>query len=101
MIIYCGCLLLGIAISNEGLVVVNWRTKVVTEMTTDGDSIKNFTYNAFMEPIDVAVDKSYGHILVADNGMSCVYVFDSVGKILFQVSSQLNRFFYHSCKLFC
>ncbi|XP_065155835.1 tripartite motif-containing protein 2-like isoform X4 [Atheta coriaria] len=78
----------GIAISNEGLVVVNWRTKVVTEMTTDGDSIKNFTYNAFMEPIDVAVDKSYGHILVADNGMSCVYVFDSVGKILFQVGKK-------------
>lgn len=38
------------------------------------------------EPIDIAVDKSYGHILVADNGQSCVFVFDSEGKILFQVS---------------
>lgn len=40
----------------------------------------------FQEPIDIAVDNSYGHILVADNGQSCVFVFDSDGKILFQVN---------------
>lgn len=73
------------AISNNGLVVVNWRTKVVTEITTDGETVKSFTNNAFQEPIDVSVDRSYGHILVADNGMSCVFVFDEEGKILFQV----------------
>jgi tripartite motif-containing protein 2/3 len=33
----------------------------------------------------VAVDRGYGHILVADNGISCVFIFDSDGKILFQV----------------
>lgn len=55
-------------------------------MDTSGETLNTFTYNAFQEPIDVAVDKNYGHILVADNGMSCVYVFDSEGKILFQVS---------------
>lgn len=44
--------------------------------------ISNF---ATQEPIDVAVDRNYGHILVADNGQSCVFVFDSDGKILFQV----------------
>lgn len=65
--------------------MVNWRTKTVTEMSTNGDTLKDFTYNAFQEPIGIAVDKSYGHILVADNGMSCVFVFDSDGKILFQV----------------
>lgn len=74
------------AISNNGLVVVNWRTKTVTEMTTAGVTHNSFTYNAFQEPIDIAIDKSYGHILVADNGMSCIYVFDSDGKILFQVN---------------
>ncbi|XP_076251395.1 tripartite motif-containing protein 2-like isoform X4 [Rhynchophorus ferrugineus] len=78
----------GIAISNNGLVVVNWRSKVVTEMDNDGETIKSFTYNAFQEPIDVAVDKSYGHLLVADNGMSCVFVFDEEGKILFQVGKK-------------
>lgn len=83
-IIVC-IIMLGIVISNNGLIVVNWRTKFITEMTTDGETIKSFTYNAFQEPIDVAVDKSYGHILVADNGMCCVFVFDAEGKILFQV----------------
>ncbi|XP_030755457.1 tripartite motif-containing protein 2-like isoform X3 [Sitophilus oryzae] len=78
----------GIAISNNGLVVVNWRSKVITEMDTDGGTIKSFTYNAFQEPIDVAVDRSYGHLLVADNGMSCVFVFDDEGKILFQVGKK-------------
>lgn len=33
----------------------------------------------------MAVDRAYGHILVADNGLSCVFVFDSDGKVLFQV----------------
>lgn len=78
----------GIAISNNGIVVVNWRTKTVTEMSTSGTTINTFTYNAFQEPIDVACDKSYGHFLVADNGMSCVFVFDSDGKILFQVGKK-------------
>ncbi|CAH0554867.1 unnamed protein product [Brassicogethes aeneus] len=78
----------GIAISNDGLVVVNWRTKFITEMTTDGETLKSFTYNAFQEPIDLAVDKSYGHVLVADNGMSCVFVFDAEGKILFKVGKK-------------
>ncbi|KAL1491893.1 hypothetical protein ABEB36_012415 [Hypothenemus hampei] len=78
----------GITLSNNGLIVVNWRTKYVTELTTDGETIKTFTNNAFQEPIDVAVDKHYGHILVADNGMSCVFVFDEEGKILFQVGKK-------------
>lgn len=78
----------GIAISNNGIIVVNWRSKQITEMTTDGETVKSFTYNAFQEPIDVAVDKSYGHILVADNGMGCVFVFDEEGKILFQVGKK-------------
>ncbi|XP_012249825.1 tripartite motif-containing protein 2-like isoform X3 [Bombus impatiens] len=78
----------GIGISQQGIVVVNWRTRKVTEMSSLGDTIKSFSHNAFQEPIDVAVDRSYGHILVADNGQSCVFVFDSDGKILFQVGKR-------------
>ena len=78
----------GITLSSNGLIVVNWRNKTITEMTRDGETIKTFTYNAFQEPIDVAVDKNYGHILVADNGMNCVFVFDADGKILFQVGKK-------------
>lgn len=54
-------------------------------MSTSGQTIKSFTYNAFQEPIGIAIDRTYGHVLVADNGMSCVYVFDADGKMLFQV----------------
>ncbi|XP_072743379.1 tripartite motif-containing protein 2 isoform X1 [Anoplolepis gracilipes] len=78
----------GIDISQQGLVVVNWRTRKITEMTSLGDTIRSFSHNAFQEPIDIAVDKNYGHILVADNGQSCVFVFDSDGKILFQVGKR-------------
>ncbi|XP_023013976.2 tripartite motif-containing protein 2 isoform X2 [Leptinotarsa decemlineata] len=78
----------GIDVSNDGVIVVNWRTKYITEMTNNGETIKSFTNNAFQEPIDLAVDKNYGHILVADNGMSCVFVFDADGKILFQVGKK-------------
>ena len=37
----------GIAISEQGLVIVNWRTKTITEMTTVGDTIRSFSHNAF------------------------------------------------------
>lgn len=56
-------------------------------MSTSGQTIKSFTYNAFQEPIGIAIDRTYGHVLVADNGMSCVYVFDADGKMLFQVQT--------------
>lgn len=78
----------GIAISELGIVIVNWRTRLITEMNTHGDTIRSFSHNAFQEPIDVAVDRNYGHVLVADNGQSCVFVFDSTGKILFQVGKK-------------
>ncbi|XP_015602366.1 tripartite motif-containing protein 2 isoform X1 [Cephus cinctus] len=78
----------GIAVSEQGLVIVNWRTRTVTEMTSLGDTIRSFSHNAFQEPIDIAVDRSYGHVLVADNGQCCVFVFDCDGKILFQVGKR-------------
>lgn len=81
----------GLAVSARGLVVVNWRSKAVTEITTDGETLRSFTHHAFQEPIDVAVEKSYGHILVADNGVSGVLVFDEEGKLLFQVSRSSAR----------
>jgi len=37
----------GIGISQQGLVVVNWRTRKITEMTSLGDTIRSFTHNAF------------------------------------------------------
>lgn len=41
----------GIGISQQGLVVVNWRTRKVTEMSSLGDTIKFFSHNAFQVSI--------------------------------------------------
>uniref|UniRef100_A0A0A9XTU7 Tripartite motif-containing protein 3 n=2 Tax=Lygus hesperus TaxID=30085 RepID=A0A0A9XTU7_LYGHE len=73
------------------LVVVNWRTKTITRLTSEGMTIDSWTYSEFVEPIDVAVDPVFGHILVADNGPSCVFVFDELGKFLFQLGSKGNK----------
>ncbi|KAL1138222.1 hypothetical protein AAG570_009913 [Ranatra chinensis] len=73
------------------LVAINWRTRLVTRFTTKGETLSAFTYSGFEEPIDVAVDSTYGHILVADNGPSCVFVFDTEGKFLFQVGKKGSR----------
>ncbi|XP_044731822.1 tripartite motif-containing protein 2-like isoform X2 [Chrysoperla carnea] len=78
----------GIAISQAGLVIVNWRSKCVTEMNISGETLKTFSHNEFQEPIDIAVDTNYGHILVADNGVSSIFIFDCDGKILFQVGKK-------------
>lgn len=76
------------AASDPWLVVVNWRTQAVTRMSIDGDTVASFTHCGFQEPIDIAVDSTYGHILVADNGPSCVFVFDTEGKFLFEVGKK-------------
>jgi hypothetical protein len=48
----------GIAVSNSGLVVVNWRTKSVTELSPlHGDTLSKFSHNAFQ------VNKFYSNIL--------------------------------------
>nr|XP_024219752.1 tripartite motif-containing protein 3-like [Halyomorpha halys] len=57
-------------------------------MSLEGESLSSFTHCGFQEPIDIAVDSTYGHILVADNGPSCVFVFDTEGKFLFEVGKK-------------
>ncbi|CAC5356953.1 TRIM2_3 [Mytilus coruscus] len=72
----------GLALTPEkNLAVINWRTKLVTVMTPDGDPLSKFTHQDFMEPIDIAVN-SRGEIIVADNGANRVFMFDPNGKLL-------------------
>ncbi|KAL0267807.1 UNVERIFIED_CONTAM: hypothetical protein PYX00_009961 [Menopon gallinae] len=86
----CGRSCTGIDVSKDCIAIVNWRTKTVTSMNFNGETISKFSHNEFQEPIDIAIDKEYGHYLVADNGPSCVFVFDSLGKLLFQVGKKGN-----------
>ncbi|KAG1679567.1 Tripartite motif-containing protein 2 [Nymphon striatum] len=78
----------GIAITpNNTLVVVNWRTKYVTELTFDGDVVNAFTHDLFQEPLDVAVNY-LGNIIVADNCAGGVFVFDSQGHFMKKIGSR-------------
>lgn len=70
--------------SNDSLMVINWRTKTVTEISFDGHTIGSFTHEEFEEPIDIALDQD-GHVYVADNGVGAVLVFESSGKLLRQI----------------
>ncbi|XP_054286500.1 tripartite motif-containing protein 3-like isoform X1 [Macrosteles quadrilineatus] len=80
----------GVAVHGDcgWLATVNWRSRTVTRLDTHGVTLATFTHAAFVEPIDLAIDTNYGHILVADNGPSCVFVFDTEGKLLFQVGKK-------------
>ncbi|XP_071439377.1 tripartite motif-containing protein 2-like [Hetaerina americana] len=71
------------------LVLVNWRTKVISEITLDGETVRSFSYPSFVEPVAVAVD-SRGHILVADNGTASVIAFDAEGKVLFVIGGKIK-----------
>lgn len=67
--------------SDDSLIVINWRTKTVAEISLDGHPINSFTHDEFQEPIDVALDRE-DQVLVADNGLGQLLVFDGSGKLL-------------------
>ena len=73
----------GLAVSPCGkLVVVNWRTKMVSVVSQDmGELIRQFTCLAFTEPTSVVVN-SHGDIVVADAGTGRVFVFDQTGNLV-------------------
>ncbi|XP_014681737.1 PREDICTED: tripartite motif-containing protein 2-like isoform X3 [Priapulus caudatus] len=77
----------GIAITpSQNLVVVNWRTKQVTEITPDGKQRLQFTCADFIEPVCVAVN-SRGEVVVGDSGAHKVFIFDATGKLLRRIGS--------------
>jgi len=73
--------------SGDSLVTVNWRTKTVTEMSLDGRTIGGFSHDELVEPIAVAVTPD-DNILIADNGVGAVLVFESSGKLKRRIGSK-------------
>ncbi|ESO09257.1 hypothetical protein HELRODRAFT_156422 [Helobdella robusta] len=63
------------------VVIANWRTKQITILGLDGTFICQFTNEHFVEPISVAAT-SRDEIVVADNGLGKIFVFDCNGKLL-------------------
>lgn len=73
--------------SQDSLVFINWRTKTVTEVSEDGHTISTISHEDLKEPIDLALDAD-GNILVADNGVGSVLVFESSGKLMRTIGSR-------------
>ncbi|XP_074654650.1 tripartite motif-containing protein 3-like isoform X2 [Tubulanus polymorphus] len=75
----------GITMTPTGnLLVVNWRTKHITEISRNGEQIQRFTSAEFVEPINVAVS-SRGEIIVADNGIGKLLVFTPNGRLISKI----------------
>ncbi len=75
--------------SSDSLIVINWRTKTVTEMTLDGNTIGSFSHEDFKEPIDIAMNLD-DNVVVADNGIGSVLIFETSGKLLQTIGSRGN-----------
>ncbi|KAK8389905.1 hypothetical protein O3P69_012833 [Scylla paramamosain] len=63
------------------LVFVNWRKRTVTEVTSSGQLLSQFTHDRLQEPTALAVN-ALGEILVADNAANSIFVFLAGGKLV-------------------
>lgn len=72
---------------SRNLYIVNWRTKMVTEISTNGELIKQITHSELVEPIGIAVT-SKGDMIIADNGTTSIVMLDSNGKLLRKVGKK-------------
>ena len=72
----------GICLGPRGqtLLLVNWRSRTVTQITLDGVTTNSFSHQDLVEPTALAVS-SEGDIFVADNGAAAVLVFSLSGKL--------------------
>lgn len=81
----------GITMSSRNTIfVVNWRTKTITEMLLDGKTVNQFTHTAFVEPIDITVN-SHGEILVADDYIKSILLFNQNGNFLQFIGEKGNK----------
>lgn len=72
------------------LVIINWRTKHVTELNLQGQVVKKFGCAEFVEPISIAVNRS-GEVIVADNGVGALFVFDAAGQLMRKIGSKGDK----------
>ncbi len=73
--------------SGDSLLLMNWRSKTVTEVSLDGHTIGCFSHDDFIEPIDLALDLD-DNVVVADNGVGSVFVLETSGKLLKTIGSR-------------
>ncbi|CAK1551041.1 unnamed protein product [Leptosia nina] len=71
----------GIAVTADGVIAVNWRTRALTEVNIDGTTLRTIKSDRLVEPVCVAADIDTKRVAVADNGARTVFIFDEDGNI--------------------
>ena len=66
--------------AGETLIMVNWRSRTISEITLDGLTTTSFSHQDLVEPTALALSTA-GDIYVADNGAAAVLVFSLSGKL--------------------
>lgn len=81
----------GLALTpNNTFVVVNWRTKHVTELDYEGSVALKFTHEDFLAPTSVAVNR-HGDIIIADNEACCLFMFSATGQFLRTIGTKGSK----------
>lgn len=68
-----------VLILDGNIVIVNWRIKIVFIVIKEGELVNKFISFDFQEFIDIVVN-SKGEIIVVDNGVNKMLMFDVRGK---------------------
>ncbi|XP_052753225.1 tripartite motif-containing protein 3-like [Galleria mellonella] len=71
----------GIAVTADGVIAVNWRTRTLTEVNAEGGTVRTLSSERLVEPVCVAADAATRRVAVADNGARAVFLFDAHGNI--------------------
>ncbi|XP_060803434.1 tripartite motif-containing protein 3 isoform X2 [Amyelois transitella] len=77
----------GIAVTADGVLVVNWRTRTLTEVNTEGATLRTIRSERLVEPVCVAAHPASRRLAVGDNGARAVFLFDAQGNIEREVGS--------------
>ncbi|CAI6353464.1 unnamed protein product [Macrosiphum euphorbiae] len=78
-------------LSDDTLVTVNWRTNTVTQMTLDGETVKSWTHSSMIEPMCVAVDRIYDHVLIGDSSCNIHAFKAATGQHLFTINNNKSN----------
>lgn len=81
----------GLALTpSNNLMLINWRTKYITELDHEGVVVQKFTSSEFKEPTSIAVNR-HGEVIVADTGLGKLLVFDATGQLICKIGSKGDK----------
>ena len=77
--------------AGETLIMVNWRSRTISEITLDGlTTTTSFSHHDLVEPTALALSTA-GDLYVADNGAGAVLVFSLSGKLKQKITLSVRQ----------